>query len=128
MATEGFGTKWTFTADADLSTKQFYFGSYTGASKIDIVTTSGTPKVAGVIQNKASANKGVDVMLWGISKVFAASNLTAGDIVGATASGTAQIITSGTGGSAYHAKGQVLRGSSASGFATVVLAATPWLS
>lgn len=128
MAVEGRGFRWGFQADADLSTKQFYFVGYTGASKMDIITTSGTSKVAGIQQNKPSANHTSEVMLWGVSKIFLASALTAGDIIGASASGTAMKITSSIGGCAYFAKGQLLRGGAASAYGTVVLAAMPVLT
>ena len=125
MATEGWGFKWTLAADADLSTKQFYAVGYTG-TKFDIIATSGSQNVAGVLQNKPSANQGADAMLWGVTKWYAASAVTAGNLVAQTASGTCMVVASGTSG--VYVKGQILRGCSASGVATVVLAAVPVVS
>ncbi len=80
----------TFDADADLSTKQFYFVKMTTNPREIGVCSAATDRPIGILQNKPdAAGKGAEVMVIGRSKVNSDAALNEGDAIGPSADGQA---------------------------------------
>ena len=119
MATEGMGFKWTFKADSDMSTRQFYFVKLTGGSAVEIC--SATSGCIGILQNAPSAGQGAEVMLWGVSNISSDGALTLGNFIGPSSDGQGASYTTGTD-AGKHYQGKCIKGTTAAaGIATVVL-------
>lgn len=87
--------KWSFEANSDLRTKQFYFVKMSANNKVD-VCSGVTDKAIGVLQNKPNTGETAEVTLLGITKVSGDADLAAGDIIGTSADGQAAAYVAGT--------------------------------
>lgn len=93
---EGFDV--TLQASADISTKQYYFMEQ-GSTNYEVATANATTDVViGVLQNKPDADgKEALVRILGHTKIVAGeASITAGNVLGTTARGSAQAIAAGT--------------------------------
>lgn len=93
MATENSVFELTgMTADADLSTKQFFFMKQGSTNKrVGLASVDGEV-VDGVLQNKPNAaGQAADVMALGITKVVAGETLAAGDLIKTLSNGKAGV-------------------------------------
>lgn len=97
MATQQVLTEITLPANADLSTKQYFFVKLTNSSGTGRVALAGDGEFAiGVLQNKpAAAGDTAKVAISGIAKVEAGGVITAGNPVAVDASGNAVAASSG---------------------------------
>lgn len=97
MATQQVLTEVTLPANADLSTKQYFFVNLTNSSGTGRVALAGDGEFAiGVLQNKPSAaGDAAKVAISGIAKVEAGGAITAGNPVAVDASGNAVAASSG---------------------------------
>lgn len=96
MAYEGAQIKCgQWTASADLSSKQYHFVKMSGSNTVD-VTSAITDKTIGVLQNTPSSGQAAEVVIFGITKVVADGNLTAGNLIGTSNDGQADAIAAGT--------------------------------
>lgn len=96
MAYEGAQIKvGQWTASADLSAKQYYFVKMSGNNTVD-VTSAITDKTIGVLQNNPTSGAAAEVCVFGVTKVVADGNLTAGNLIGTSNDGQADAITAGT--------------------------------
>lgn len=118
MAYEGAQIKaGNWTASADLSAKQYYFVKMSGANTVD-VTSAITDKTIGVLQNTPTSGQAAEVCLFGITKVVADGNLTAGNLIGTSNDGQADAITAGTDTTVY-VVGQALESGAAGEIVTM---------
>lgn len=118
MAYEGAQIKvGQWTASADLSSKQYYFVKMSGANTVD-VTSAITDKTIGVLQNTPSSGQAAEVCVFGITKVVADGNLTAGNLIGTSSDGQADAITAGTDTTVY-VVGQALESAAAGNTTTM---------
>jgi hypothetical protein len=85
----------TFTASADLSSKQFYFVKLSSATQVTVCAAV-TDKPIGVLQNDPTSGNSAIVRVLGVSKISADATLAAGDVIGTSADGQAQPITLGS--------------------------------
>lgn len=76
------------TANADLSTKQYYFAKVTGVNQVGLAAAA-TDQIVGVIQNKPVSGAAVELTVDGVTKVVASAAITAGDKVTSAADGRA---------------------------------------
>jgi len=89
MATDIQGQDISFKAAADLSAKQFYIVELSAANTVNVCDAA-TDVPLGVLQNKpAAANRAARVRISGVTKVVASAAISAGALVGTTATGTA---------------------------------------
>ncbi|TXH10910.1 MAG: hypothetical protein E6R03_14935 [Hyphomicrobiaceae bacterium] len=89
MAFEAPGAAlFSFEAAVDLSTKQFHFVKLDGTGKVTTIAAV-TDRPLGILQNKPVAGQAATVLFFGISKVVADENITAGALVGTSADGQA---------------------------------------
>ena len=97
MATQQILTEISMPANADLSTKQYFFVRGTNSSGVLRASLAGDGEFAlGVLQNKPSAAGDVArIAVSGIAKVEAGGSVTAGDPVACDASGNAVTASSG---------------------------------
>jgi hypothetical protein len=96
MATESPGMAiGTFTAAADLSSKQYHFVKLASATTVDVCSAV-TDVPIGVLQNNPTSGKSASVCFIGVSKVVADATLAAGNVIGTSADGQAQPLTVGT--------------------------------
>lgn len=118
MAYEGAQIKvGQWTASADLSAKQYYFVKMSGANTVD-VTSAITDKTIGVLQNTPSSGQAAEVCVFGITKVVADGNLTAGNLIGTSSDGQADAIVAGTDTTVY-VVGQALESAAAGNTTTM---------
>ena len=103
----------SFTADADLSGKQFYFVKMTGDDQVGVCDAL-TDNPVGVLQNTPQSGQTAEVMLLGISKVSSDAALTAGAEIGTSADGQAAAKTPGTN-TTHYVAGKVISGTGAAG-------------
>ena len=101
----------TFTASADLSTKQYYFVKLSSATQVTVCAAV-TDKPIGVLQNNPESGEQAIVRCLGISKVSADATLAAGDVLGTAADGQAQPISLGSE-TTVHVCGQAIEAGSA---------------
>lgn len=87
-------TKVSFVAGADLSSKQYTFVKISGTGVIAAAAATDIP--IGILQNAPTSGKVAEVAISGVSKVKASAAITAGAVVGLTATGTAVALTVGT--------------------------------
>lgn len=85
----------TFTASADLSSKQFHFVKMSGDNTVTVCAAI-TDNPIGVLQNKPASGDPAVVCVLGVSKVVADGTLAAGDVIGTSADGQADAIAPGT--------------------------------
>lgn len=72
----------TVEAGSDLSSDQFKIVALASDGQIDVVTTTSTLPVLGVLQNKPSAaGKAAEVMTSGVSKMIAGETIAPGEFV-----------------------------------------------
>lgn len=96
MAYEGTAVlDWSFEAAADLSAKQYYFVKISSAGKVDVCSAV-TDVPIGVLQNKPASGQMASVRIIGITKISSDEALTAGNAIGTSADGQAQIVVVGT--------------------------------
>ena len=96
MATESPGMAiGTFTAAADLSSKQYHFVKLASATTVNVCSAV-TDVPIGVLQNNPASGESAVVCIFGTSKVVADATLAAGDVLGTSADGQAQPLTVGT--------------------------------
>ena len=110
-------------AHATLAAKQFYcVKAYTTNNEVVVCDSAGEP-ILGVVQNKPAAGEAADVMGLGVTKVVAAETLTAGDLWGTGAAGTAvKVEATATGADVRsYAAGMVLEGAAVGELATVTV-------
>jgi len=82
---------YTFTAENDLSTKQYHFVEVSGAWQIDVCDAA-TDRTIGVLYNEPAAGQAATIRMLGIALVISngsAENIAAGNYVGPNAGGTA---------------------------------------
>lgn len=86
-----------FLADADLTTKQYYFVTAAStAGYVKLATGASNPTPLGILQNSPSAGQEARVRLLGPSKVYAAvgsCNLNVGNMIVAASTGEAVSVT-----------------------------------
>lgn len=96
MAYEGAQLKLgNLTAGADLSAKQFHFVKLASATTVDVCSAI-TDVPIGVLQNTPTSGQAAEVCIFGITKVVADGNLSAGNIIGTSSDSQADAITRGT--------------------------------
>lgn len=84
----------SFTADSDLSTKQYYFVKPTSGPKVDL-QDSATGANVGVLQNLPSADgMAAEVAVSGLTKVVYGGTVAVGDRLGSDTNGKAVAKTS----------------------------------
>jgi hypothetical protein len=114
MATEQNVVDLTFDAGADLSSDQHKFVKISADDTV-ILCAAATDVPAGVLQNAPdAAGKAATVRVLGLSKVSADAALTAGNLIGTSADGQADVKVPGTDTTEY-VVGQVKRGVAAAG-------------
>lgn len=97
MAKQRDGIDATFIASADLSTKQYYIMEHDSTNDELATADAATDQPAGILQNKPAADgRAALIRVAGHSKVMAGETLTAGNLVGTNAQGSATAITPGT--------------------------------
>lgn len=109
----------SFTAEQDLSEKQYHFMELSGNWQVDTCDAA-TDKAIGVLQNKPTSLQAADVRILGVSLVVAdgsGTNITAGSFVGPNSGGTA--VAKGTANSIV--AGIALAGATTSGAVIPVL-------
>ena len=111
MAYEIPGRTITLEASTDLSGYQFRFVGVDSAGKAALaVLSTGDGDVLGVLQNKPTAGQAASIMIDGVSKIISlGSTLSAGDLVGNSTDGRANVLASGD-----KIRGRVIYGSSGS--------------
>ena len=93
----------SFKADADLSSKQFYFVKMTANPREVGVCSGTTDKPIGVLLNKPdAAGKAAEVMIMGRTKVSSDAALNEAAAIGTSADGQAVAKTVTTGGDSTH--------------------------
>ncbi len=85
----------TFTAAADLSSKQYHFVVLASASTVNVASAI-TNAPIGILQNNPESGQQAIVAVSGISKVVADGTLAAGNFIGTSADGQADAISPGT--------------------------------
>jgi hypothetical protein len=83
------------SASADLSAKQFRFVKASGNATVDVCAAI-TDKLIGVLQDNPTSGQPANVVGFGVSKVVAGGNVTAGDVVGTDNQGRAVTIVPGS--------------------------------
>lgn len=78
-----------FTAENDLSTKQFYLVEAGGSARTVDVCDSATDTVIGVLCNEPTAGQAAEVQVYGVAKVIYGGTISFGDRVGTTNAGKA---------------------------------------
>ena len=112
MAYESIGTDiGTFTASADLSSKQYYFVKMSGDNTVTVCAAV-TDKPIGVLQNKPESGEQAVVRVFGVSKFSVDATVAAGDCLGTSADGQGQPVVAGTETTVYNC-GQVITGGAA---------------
>ena len=101
----------TFTAAADLSSKQYYFVKLASATTVN-VCSGVTDKPIGILQNNPESGEQAVVRALGVSKVVADATLAAGDVIGTSADGQTQPISLGSE-TPVHVCGQAIEAGSA---------------
>lgn len=87
MATTNIGAIASFTAENDLSAKQFFLMELgASAGQVD-VCDGATDRVVGVLINKPEAGEVAEVQVFGIAKAVASAAITKGATVGTTNAG-----------------------------------------
>lgn len=103
----------SFTANADLSAKQFYALKLVAGPKVDIPSAA-TDRCIGILQNKPTSGHAASVRLLGQTQVYSDGSGTAiavGDYLGTSATGT--LVKKAT--ADYNVLGLALGASSAAG-------------
>lgn len=96
MAIEGVQTKIPgLTASASLTTSQYYFVKMSGNRTVT-VCNGVTDIPIGVLQNAPASGAEAEVCAVGLTKISANEALTAGNIVGVSSDGQAQVVTLGS--------------------------------
>jgi len=103
----------TFTASADLSSKQYHFVKISGAGTVN-VTSAITDITFGVLQNAPASGEQAIVCVFGVTKVAADGTVAAGALIGSSADAQADSIAAGTDTTVYTA-GVALEAMAASG-------------
>lgn len=126
MAFEGEGiTCASFKANADLSTKQYYFVTMTTTDGVVAVADNDGDVPIGVLLNTPSTDESARVMLCGVTKVSSNAGLAAGTAIGCSSDGQAEAKVVGTNSDEY-VVGQVIQGSSNAGeLATAFICCIP---
>lgn len=121
---EGFDV--TLKAEQDISTKQYYFVEQTSTDEQIDVADGATDVIIGVLQNKPDdTGKEALVRILGHSKVVAGEDsISAGNVLGTTARGSAQAIAAGTDTTTY-ILGICTKGGASSEVIEMVLLAGP---
>lgn len=119
MAYEIPGFTFTLEAAADLSAHQFKYVKVDSAGKAAAIAAA-TDLPVGVLQNAPTAGQAATIMQSGITKLQADAALTAGNIVGPSADGQADVKVPGTD-TTEHANGIVLVAAGAAGVLATVL-------
>jgi len=120
MAYEGAQIKMgNLTAASDLSAKQYYFVKLASATTVDVCTAI-TDKPIGVLQNTPTAGQSAEICIFGITKVSADGNLTAGNLIGTSSDSQADAITAGTDTTVY-VMGQAIEAGAAGQTVTMFL-------
>jgi hypothetical protein len=112
--------KWSFPANADLSTKQFYLVKLVAGGKVDLCSAV-TDVPIGVLQNKPTAGVAAEVVIEGITKVVGSAALALGATIGTTTSGTAATYAAGTDTTKYNIGTVIEANSAANGIVTAVI-------
>lgn len=108
------------TASADLTAKQYYFVKISGDNTVTVCAAV-TDVPIGVLQNAPDDGEAAEVVCIGVTKISGDEDLTAGDAIGSSSDGQAQVVTVGTETTVYLA-GRVLYGNGAAGgLATAVI-------
>lgn len=79
----------SFSANSDLSAKQFYAVKLTAADTVDLASAA-TDRCVGILENDPKANQAAQVRILGMTKAVSDGSSTAisvGDLVGPNASG-----------------------------------------
>lgn len=108
------------TASADLTGKQYYFVKMSGENTVTVCAAV-TDVPIGVLQNAPDNGEIAEVLCVGVTKISGDEDLDAGDIIGSSSDGQAQVVAVGSETTVYIA-GQVLQGNGAAGgLATAVI-------
>lgn len=95
MATQEALTCITREAGADLSAKQYHFVNMSSDGQVDAVASAGAQGI-GVLQDKpTAAGQAACIAVYGVSKVVAGADVTAGNRVQADGNGKAIAATTG---------------------------------
>lgn len=97
MAYEGTKLTWTFVAGADLSAaaNQYKFVKLDGSNAGQVVLCGDGEDAIGVLQDTPSLGDVCEVVLWGITKVYAGASYNAGVVLSSGASGVANTSANG---------------------------------
>jgi len=102
MAKQRDGIDISCKASGDLSSYQYYFVEQDSTNDQVSLADATTDQVVGVLQTKpAAAGRECSVRIVGHTKVMAGTTLTAGNLIGPSASGSATSVTAGTSTTAY---------------------------
>ena len=124
----GSGISKTFTADGDLSAKQYHFVKQSTAGKVAICSGA-TDRPIGVLQNDPTDGQEAVVMIMGVSKVSANEALTLDWLIGTSADGQADRKIAGTDVTEFICGTVLSATTAAAGLATCAInCATPTLS
>ena len=109
----------TFTAAADLSSKQYHFVVMASATTVNVATAI-TNAPIGILQNNPESGQQAIVAISGVSKVVADGTLAAGNFIGTSADAQADAISPGTDTTVYM-MGQCVQAASAGETTTMIL-------
>ena len=115
MATQQGLTPLSYVASGDLSAKQFYAVKANGDGTVAIIAAV-TDRVAGIVQEPATAGKAVAIAASGQVKWLAGATLAAGDAVSTDNAGKAVPVGTGT-----KSHGTCVRGAASGEYAEVLL-------
>jgi hypothetical protein len=102
-----------------LSAKQFHFVKLASATTVNVCDAI-TDKPIGILQNTPTSGQSAEIAIFGISKVVADGNLTAGNIIGTSSDSQADAITSGTDTTVF-VMGQAIEAAAAGNIVTMFL-------
>lgn len=110
-----------YTAEADLSGKQYHFVKLGSAGQTVDVCAALTDVPLGVLQNAPTAGQAAEVCIIGISKIVGDANLALGDLIGPSADGQADARTIGTDTTHYVVGRVIAENGAAGGLVTAVI-------
>lgn len=116
-----YSIRTTFTAGADLSSKQFHFVEVDPATGNVTAVDGATDRPIGVLQNAPTSGQAADVLIAGGTKVVAGGTASPGQPLFASASATAVTLVVGGTGSAAYVLGTFVESAAAGATTTAVI-------
>jgi carbamoylphosphate synthase large subunit len=117
-----YSVKITAVAGADLSSSQYKFVKMSADNTV-VLCSAATDKPIGVLQNDPKSGQEAEILISGGTKVNAGATLTAGSVIGTSATGTAVALTVGTDTTKY-VVGTVVAGGASGEIITAVISAS----